>query len=82
VISHDAGRLVHLLGWFGIALVTACLSMVIATLLHCWRDWPGSRGSVRGIRRALATKVRAVRSGISISPACETVVVARPMMRA
>jgi hypothetical protein len=46
-MSHDAGRLVHLLGWFGIALVTACLSMVIATLLHCWRDWPGSPGSVR-----------------------------------
>jgi hypothetical protein len=36
----------------------------------CWRDWSGSRGSLtRGIRRALATDVRVVRSAsLSATP--------------
>jgi hypothetical protein len=38
VMSQDAGRLAHLLGWCGIALMAAGGLMVVATLLHPSRE--------------------------------------------
>jgi hypothetical protein len=37
-MSQDAGRSAHLLGWCGIALITAGVLMVVATLLHPSRE--------------------------------------------
>ena len=38
MMSQDVGRLAHLLGWCGLALVAAGVLMVVATLLHPSRE--------------------------------------------
>jgi hypothetical protein len=38
VMTEDPGRLAHLLRWCGMALMTAGVLMVIATLLHPNRE--------------------------------------------
>ena len=38
ITAEDAGRLPRLFRWRGMALIAACVSMVVATLLHPSRE--------------------------------------------